>query len=88
MAELDIPRPVQTVHMSKACRDEDVGVDEGENSAELVDVLGLGVKRVVIHVLTLHANFFAASESNFLGLVNKAFCFSAAACSPSRAIAS
>jgi len=29
MAELDIPRPAETVHMSKACRDEEVGVDEG-----------------------------------------------------------
>ncbi len=60
----------------------------GEKSAGLVDVLGLGTKRVVIHVLIVHASFFAASESSFLGLVNKAFCFSAAACSPSRAIAS
>lgn len=88
MAELDIPRPVQTVHMAKACRDEGVGVDEREKPPDLVDALELGVKRAVILALLVHASFFAASEPSVLGLVNRAFCFSTAAYSPSRATAS
>ena len=84
MAELDISRPVKT----KACRDEEVKVDERENPADLANALGAGVKRAVLQVRTIHASFFVASESKFRGLVNKAFFFSAAACSSSRAVAS
>ncbi len=49
--------------------------------------LGLGIKRVAIHVLTVYAVFFATGHFNLLGLIILASFFSAAMFSPIRAIA-
>ena len=64
--EFDIARLIDTVDVAKAGGDAEVGGNLGEGGPDVVDVLRLGVERVVVNVLVVNAILFAASNANFL----------------------
>jgi len=66
--ERDIPSPAQTVHILKPAALK-VGADGGEDPADPMNALGLGIKRIVVHALTVHAIFAAARDSNLPCLI-------------------
>jgi hypothetical protein len=64
--QLDIARLVNTVDVTEASSDGEVGRDLGEGGPDLVDVLGLGVERVIVNVLVVDAVFLTTSDADFL----------------------
>ena len=64
--ELDVTRLVDTVDVTKARSNAEVGRDLGEGGPDVVDIFWLGIERVVVHVLVIDTVFFAASDTNFL----------------------
>lgn len=46
--------------------DGEIGANLAEGALDVVNVFGLGVQRVVVHILIIYAVFFSASNANFL----------------------
>lgn len=67
--EFDIARLVDSVDVTKASSDREIRANLGKSLIDVVDVLGLGVEGVVVHLLVIHAVFFAAGNSNFLNFL-------------------
>ena len=63
-AELDVARLVDAVDVAEAGRDGEVGADGAKGLVDLVNVLGLGVQAVVVHVFVVHAVFLAACDAD------------------------
>jgi hypothetical protein len=64
--ELDVTRLVDTMDVTKASSNAEVGRDLGEGGPDVVDIFWLGIERVVVHVLVIDTVFFAASDTDFL----------------------
>lgn len=64
--KLDVSRLVDTMDVTEAGSDAEVGRDLGEGGPNVVDVFRLCVERVVIDVLVVDAVLFTTSDANFL----------------------
>lgn len=51
--------------VSETSGNREVGRDSAELLVDLIDVLGLCVQRIVIHVLVIHSVFFSTCDTNF-----------------------
>lgn len=63
--ELDVAGLVDTVDVTEASGDGEEGRDLGESLEDLVDVLGLGVERVVVNVLVVDTILLTTSDTDF-----------------------
>ena len=57
---------VDAVDVAKGGGDGEVGRDLGQGRVDVVDVLGLGVERVVVDVLVVDPVLFAAGDADLL----------------------
>lgn len=64
--ELDIARLVNTVHITEACGNGEIRRDLLQGGVDLVNILGLGIERVVVDILVVDTIFFTTSDANFL----------------------
>jgi hypothetical protein len=77
--KLDITRLVDTMDVTEASSDAEVGRNLGEGSPNVVDVFRLGVERVVVDIFVVDTVLFATSDANFLsnrinpGLVGRGY---------------
>lgn len=62
--ELDISRLVDTVDITEASGDAEVGRDRAERLVDVPDVLGLRVEGVVVNVLVVDTILLAAGDAN------------------------
>jgi hypothetical protein len=63
--ELDVAGLVDTVDVTETSGDGEEGRDLGESLEDLVDVLGLGVERVVVNVLVVDTILLTTSDTDF-----------------------
>lgn len=70
--EPDVAGLVDTVDVTEAGRDGEVGRDGGERRVHSPDVLGLGVERVVVDGLVVNAVLLTTSDT-YRGLVGFMF---------------
>ena len=61
--ELDVARLVDTVDVTEAGGNGEVGGDGGKGGVDLPDVLGLGVERRVVNILVVHAILLTAGDT-------------------------
>ncbi|KAI6758907.1 hypothetical protein HG531_014047 [Fusarium graminearum] len=62
--ELDVARLVNTVDVTKASGDREVGGDGGESVVDVEDILGLSVERVVVNILVVNTVLLTTSDAN------------------------
>ena len=63
--ELNIPRLVNTVHVSERGCNTKVGTDRVQRGEDIPHIGGLSVQRGVIHACVVHAVFFTARDTDF-----------------------
>lgn len=63
-AELNVAGLVDSVHVAEASGDGEVWGDWGEGLVDVVDVLGLGVEGVVVHILVVDTVLLTSSDTN------------------------
>ena len=86
--KLDIARLVYTVHVAESCSNTEVRRYLLQSGVDVVDVFGLGVERVVVHILIVDTILFTARDADFLRLSVHEASTMGVYCSPSLAIAS
>ena len=64
--KLNITRLVYTVNVTKPGGNGEVRADRREGVIDVVDILRLGVKRVVVNVLVVDAIFLSTRDTDFL----------------------
>jgi hypothetical protein len=64
--QLDVAGLVDTVNVTEAGSDGEVWRDGGEGLVDGKDILGLGVQRVVVHILVVDTIFLTTSDTNLL----------------------
>ena len=68
--ELDIAGFVDTVNVTETGSDGEVWRNWGESLVDGKDVLGLGVKRVVVDILVIDAILLTTRDTNFLSKIS------------------
>jgi hypothetical protein len=63
--ELNIPRLVNTMYVSKCGHDTEVGTERVQCDIDIPDIGGLSVQRGVVHTCVVHTIFFIAGDTNF-----------------------
>ena len=73
LVELDITGLVDAVDVTESGSDGEVGRNGGQSLVDGKDVLGLGVKRVVVDILVVDTILLTSSDTNFLGILSVFF---------------
>ena len=68
--QLHISRLVHPVNISKPGCDGEIGADCAEGLVDVVDILGLGVKGVIVDFLVIDTVFFATGDPNLLHMIH------------------
>jgi hypothetical protein len=71
--KLNISWFINTVHVTKTSGNGEVWGDWLKSLVDSENVLGLGVERVVVDILIVDTVFFATSDTNFLGELERSF---------------
>lgn len=67
--KLDVARLVDTVDVTETSGNREVGGDRGEGGVDIVDILGLGVERVVVDASVVNTILLTTSDTNLLRFV-------------------